>query len=162
MEVRIETIAAKKLVGKQLTMSFVTDKSHQLWRSFMPSLKLIDNRVNEDLISLQRYNGVLDIENFDPKIEFIKWASTEVSDFANVPEEVQTIEITGGKYAVFIHEGTSGSFGVTFQYIFWNWLPSSDFLLDDREHFEVLGKDYKYNDPSSKEEVWIPIKDKNN
>jgi AraC family transcriptional regulator len=37
-------------------------------------------------------------------------------------------------------------------------LPNSAYALDDRAHFEVLGEKYKNNDPSSEEEIWIPIK----
>lgn len=29
------------------------------------------------------------------------------------------------------------------------WLPNSDYLLDDRPHFELLGDKYKNNDPNS-------------
>jgi AraC family transcriptional regulator len=38
------------------------------------------------------------------------------------------------------------------------WLPGSDFVLDTRPHFEVLGDQYKNNDTTSEEEIWIPIK----
>jgi predicted transcriptional regulator YdeE len=31
-------------------------------------------------------------------------------------------------------------------------------LPDDRPHFEVLGKNYKNNDPVSEEEIWIPVR----
>jgi AraC family transcriptional regulator len=44
-----------------------------------------------------------------------------------------------------------------FQHIFSEWLPNSDYRLADRAHFEVLGEKYKNNDPSSEEEIWIPI-----
>jgi predicted transcriptional regulator YdeE len=32
--------------------------------------------------------------------------------------------------------------------------------IDNRPHFEVLGDKYKNNDPSSEEEIWIPIRKK--
>ena len=47
-----------------------------------------------------------------------------------------------------------------FQYIFGTWLPNSTYLLADRPHFEVLGEGYKNNDPTSEEEIWIPIQPK--
>ena len=47
-----------------------------------------------------------------------------------------------------------------FQYIFSEWIPQSDYSVDDRPHFEVLGAKYKNNDPDSEEEIWIPIKKK--
>ncbi|WP_339791455.1 GyrI-like domain-containing protein [uncultured Imperialibacter sp.] len=45
-----------------------------------------------------------------------------------------------------------------FEYIFGTWLPASAYDLDDRPHFEVLGDNYKNNDPTSEEEIWIPIR----
>ncbi|MEP7234441.1 MAG: GyrI-like domain-containing protein, partial [Ignavibacteriota bacterium] len=48
--------------------------------------------------------------------------------------------------------------GPTFQYILRTWVPNSNYELDDRPHFEILGEKYKKDDPSSEEEIWIPIK----
>jgi AraC family transcriptional regulator len=48
----------------------------------------------------------------------------------------------------------------TFQYIFGTWLPNSEYVLDNRPHFEILGEKYKNDDPTSEEEIWIPIKAK--
>jgi AraC family transcriptional regulator len=41
---------------------------------------------------------------------------------------------------------------------FSTWLPDSEYRLDVRPHFEVLGEKYKNDDPESEEEIWIPIK----
>jgi AraC family transcriptional regulator len=65
--------------------------------------------------------------------------------------------LTGGLYAVFDYKGLSTDNSI-FQFIFGTWLPSSEYDLDDRPHFEVLGNKYKNNDPTSEEEIWIPIK----
>jgi len=58
-----------------------------------------------------------------------------------------------------IYKGSSADNSI-FQYIYGQWLPNSNYLLDDKPHFEVLGEKYKNNDPNSEEEIWIPIKDK--
>jgi AraC family transcriptional regulator len=42
--------------------------------------------------------------------------------------------------------------------IFDTWLPDSDSLLDNKPHFEIMGDQYKNEDPDSEEELWIPIK----
>ena len=55
----------------------------------------------------------------------------------------------------------ASEFSKTMQHIFTRWLPESNYRLDNRPHFEVLGERYKNNDPNSEEEVWIPIKQKN-
>lgn len=157
MQPRIETLKEKKLVGKRLKMSYANNKTRELWSSFMPRIKDVNNRVSTDLFSLQIYDS-LQFENFDPTREFEKWALIEVTDFDNVPNGLETFILNNGLYAVFIHKGSSND-NSTFQYIFSTWLPMSDYLLDDRPHFEILGYKYKNGDPNSEEEIWIPICD---
>lgn len=158
MTPRIEKLIAKKLIGKRLTMSLVNNKTGELWRSFMPRRREILNYVTNDLISLQVYTPS-HFENFKPDLEFEKWASLEVTDFDDVPADMESFILPGGLYAVFDYRGSSNDPGI-FQYIYGTWLPGSDYLLDHRPHFEVLGEKYKNNDPASEEEIWIPIKSK--
>jgi AraC family transcriptional regulator len=72
---------------------------------------------------------------------------------------METFVLSGGEYAVFDYKGSSNDSSI-FQYIFMNWLPNSGYNLDNRPHFEVLGEKYKNNDPTSEEEIWIPIRNK--
>ncbi len=160
MEPRIETIAEKKLVGKCLKMSLSNNKTFELWQSFMPRRKEIQNNLTTDLFSLQTYNDSFDFQNFNPTIEFTKWALVEVSDYENIPENMEAHTLKGGLYAVFIHKGPASEGGRTFQQIFGSWLPNSEYDIDNRDHFEILGEKYKNNAPDSEEEVWIPIKRK--
>jgi len=98
--------------------------------------------------------------DFSPTKEFEKWAAMEVSDFENVPNEMETFTLAGGLYAVFDYKGSSTD-STIFHHIFGTWLPNSDYVLDNRPHFEVLGDKYKNADPNSEEEIWIPIRHKN-
>lgn len=158
MTPRIETLREKKLVGKRLRMSFANDRTGELWRSFMPRRKEITNPVTTDLISLQVYEKPLTYADFAPTTEFAKWALVEVPDFSSVPDGMEAFTLPGGLYAVFLYKGASSEFAEIFQAIFGTWLPSSNYLLDNRPHFEVLGAKYKNNHPDSEEEIWIPIR----
>jgi len=160
MIVRIEDIGEKKLIGQKMNMSFSDDKTFALWSSFMPRRNEIKNVVSQDLISLQAYENLLDINSFDMELQFEKWALREVSTFDFIPSQMHYFILPAGKYAIFIHKGASSEAPKTFQYIFGVWLPQSEFELDNRPHFEVLGEKYKNNDPQSEEEVWIPIRNK--
>jgi AraC family transcriptional regulator len=73
---------------------------------------------------------------------------------------METFTLTSGLYAVFQYKGTANEAAGTFQYILGTWLPNSEYTLDSRPHFEILGEKYKNNDPDSEEEIWIPIKPK--
>ena len=70
---------------------------------------------------------------------------------------MEAFTLKEGLYAVFDYKGSSSDNSI-FHYIFSEWLPSSDYQIDDRPHFEVLGERYKNNDVNSEEEIWIPIK----
>ena len=155
MEPRIETLVEKKLIGKQMTMSLSNNKTGELWRSFMPGRREIGNNLNSELFSMQVYDQPLDPGNLNQ--EFEKWAAVEVTDFDNVPDGMKTFTLKGGLYAVFHYKGSSTDIKI-FQFIFGSWLPNSEYVLDDRPHFEILGDKYKNADPDSEEDIWVPIK----
>jgi AraC family transcriptional regulator len=158
MEPRIEVLPEKKLVGKRLRMSFAANKTRELWQSLMPRKGEVKNRVDSALYSIEVYDDLSFFEKFDPEKDFEKWAAIEVSNFDSVPDEMETVSLPGGLYAVFTHRGTASEAPKTYRYIFQIWLPKSDFLLDDRPHFALMGEKYKNDDPNSEEEIWIPIK----
>jgi AraC family transcriptional regulator len=158
MEPRIEILKEKKLIGKHIVMSLADNKTMELWKSFMPRRREVTNNLTSDFISMSVYKPT-HFTDFKPTNEFEKWAAIEVPDFDSVPNDMETFILNGGLYAVFDYKGSSNDMGI-FQYIFGTWLPNSNFLLDDRPHFEVLGDKYKNADPNSEEEIWIPIKKK--
>jgi AraC family transcriptional regulator len=158
MNPRIKLLKEKKLIGYSLKMSLTHNKTGQLWGQFGPRIKEIQNRVSEDKISMQIYDPSY-YANFNPENEFEKWATVEVENFDNIPNDMKTFTLQEGMYAVFDYKGSSSDHSI-FQYIFWKWLPKSPYQIDDRPHFEILGKNYKNNDPNSEEAIWIPIKEK--
>ena len=157
MEPRLEVVKEKKLVGKRIKMSLADNKTFDLWRSFMPERMEIQNKLSPDLISMRVYNEPLQLEN--PNQQFEKWAAVEVSNFNEVPNGMETFTLHAGLYAVFDYKGLNTDNRI-FIYIFKEWLPNSNYVLDERPHFEVLGEKYKNNDPDSEEEIWVPIKPK--
>jgi AraC family transcriptional regulator len=155
MNPRIAFLKPKKLIGIHMQMSLSNDKTTELWQRFMPRREEIKNRLTTDVISMQNYG-----ENwqFLPDSVFEKWASAEVSSFAEVPPEMDAYLLTGGPYAVFIHRGPASAAAKTMRSIFGQWLPKSTYVLDSREHFEILPKGYSPLAPDAREEIWIPIK----
>ena len=160
MKVRIEKLPKKTLLGKSTRMSLIDNKTSELWRSFMIEKGIIKNAVGTDLYSVQVYDELHYFKNFDPKTEFTKWAAIEVETTKNVPNGFSYFELPEGLYAVFLHKGAVSEFQKTMQFIFNQWFPKSEYELDNRPHFELLGEKYKNNSPNSEEEVWIPIRKK--
>lgn len=153
----IKTIKAKKLVGQSINMSLIDNKTYALFSGFMPKRKLIDNNVSEFIYELLVYDK-LHFENFNPANTFIKWATVEVTDFNNVPKGMQTFTLNEGLYAIFKFVGTAKDFGAYMNYIFTQWLPQSNYILDTATHFNCIDPKYKQDDPNNVELVYIPIK----
>jgi AraC family transcriptional regulator len=154
---RITTTGEKKLIGKQLTMSLLQNRTVELWSSFMPLRKHIQNSISTDLYSMQVYNAGY-FNQFDAGAFFVKWAAIEVTDHEIIPEGLEAFTLPAGLYAVFQYKGMVSGAPAFFQYIFNTWLPGSGYILDDRPHFELLGERYSNESPDSEEEVWIPVR----
>ncbi|CAM4027174.1 GyrI-like domain-containing protein [Flavobacterium branchiophilum] len=157
MNPTLKTFPTTKFVGKNLSFSYADYRAFELWSSFMPRRKEIENAIGTNL-----YNIQVNPENYDfqPNTLFVKWAAVEVSSFANIPNDMETLEIESGLYAVFQYKGDQQGVAAFFKSIYMEWLPSSGYELENRPQFEILGEKYKNNDPNSEEEIWIPVKHK--
>ena len=157
MKPKITALTEKKLIGFKQNMNYEDYNPVSLWQRFMPRKKEITNTVSTDLFSIQLFSEDF-WEQFNPKTEFEKWVAVEVSDFENIPEDMNSLVISSGWYAVFDYKGDGSDAAAFFESIFTTWLPSSSYVVDNRPHFEILGEKYKKGDPNSEEEIWIPIR----
>lgn len=154
-EPRIESLDPTTLIGMRLPMTLAGDRTRELWSAFMPRRGEIPNRRATSFLSVNVYapGGPP-----APDTVFEKWAAVEVEPGTAPPEGMETLELAGGRYAVFVHNGPASAWPQTARRIFGEWLPASGRQLDARPHFEVLSADYRPDDPEAEEEVWIPIR----
>jgi AraC family transcriptional regulator len=155
MNPTIKTFPTTKFIGKNLSFTYADYRAFELWSSFMPTRKEIQNVIGSELYSIQ-----INPDNFDfkPNTPFVKWAAVAVTSFDFIPENMETLEIEEGLYAVFNYKGDQSNVAAFFNSIYTEWLPSSGYQLDSRAQFEILGEKYKNGSPESQEEIWIPIK----
>ena len=159
IEPKITEINQKKLVGYCLEMSLVNNMTQALFSGFMPKRKEIKNIISEDIYEIIEYDAS-NFKKFSPSNLFTKWATLEVSSFETIPEGMKPLTLEKGLYAVFNYKGLAKDFSTLMQYIYGTWIQQSDYILDDRPHFNVLGNKYKNNHPDSEEDVYIPLKKK--
>lgn len=157
---RIEIIEELRLIGQRVRMSFINNKSQNLFKTFMPRKNEIKNSVDPDVYSVEIYDNNMFFEPFDPTKEFEKWAAVKVSACSKVPAEMDCLIIPSGEYAVFTYKGDGRKVSETYQNILQNWFPNSSYQLDHRPHFALMGEKYINEDPDSEEELWFPIKKK--
>ncbi|MEP0365669.1 MAG: GyrI-like domain-containing protein [Cyclobacteriaceae bacterium] len=152
----IITIPEMHFIGMSLLMAVANNRVAELWRSFGPRKKEIENVVSADSYSMEIY-GADFFQSFDPHKEFEKWAAVRVSHGTSVPEGMQALTIPASEYAVFDYKGSSSMASDFYQQIYGVWLPASGYALDSRPHLAVMGEKYKNNDPESEEQIFIPI-----
>jgi len=149
------TVSAKTLVGDMLEMSFDNIQTPILWRNFMPRRNQISNAISSDLYSVQILKK---FEVPNPQSEFEKWACVEVTEVANIPQNMKVLTIPEGLYAIFHYKGLDTEGYKVFQWIFNHWLPNTIYEFDNRPQFEILSEKYKRNNVDSEEDIYIPIK----
>ncbi|MFY0674667.1 MAG: GyrI-like domain-containing protein [Bacteroidia bacterium] len=155
---KIITLPKTKLVGMSLEMSRANDKTAQLWQGFMQRRIEIKGAQLNSYYSVNIYPRGYNQATFLPTNEFSKWAAAKVEGDAQIPKGMDQLTIPDGKYAVFQHKGPMPKFIENIMYIFNQWLPNSEYELDDRPHFELLPANYPGPmDPNAEEEIWIPI-----
>ncbi len=146
------------LTGMRVRMSVSQNKTPQLWQQFMPRSHEIEGKASPNRFAVQVYTPGLDINSFTPTTEFDMWAAVDVMQDAPRPDGMEQLVIPAGLYAVFIHRGLPDTYAsTTSRHIFTEWLPSSEYELDERPHFQLMLPDYRPDDPDAEEEVWIPI-----
>jgi AraC family transcriptional regulator len=89
--------------------------------------------------------------------EYEKWAAVEVSEFDTIPDGMERLIVPEGLYAVFHCIGKPSEAQEIFRFIYGPWLPDSEFKMDARPYFALMGDKYKGESPDSEEEFWIPI-----
>ena len=156
MFLRIEDIDARKLVGIKIRTSIAENSNRDLWQTFKPLARTVRGRESTDFYSVEVFDEATSFEDFTPATMFDKWAAVEVSDSAEVPEQMDTLTLSG-KYAVFLHTGLPSDLPATSKYIFGEWMPASEYEVDRRPHFEIMTADYLPDDPDATEEVYVPV-----
>lgn len=144
------------LQGMRQEMCYSQDKTMELWQRFGPQIKSISSKKNNLMYSVNIYPKDFHNHDIDPDKHFIKWAAIEVNK-KEAQQGLAFLEIESGKYAVFLHKGSADNFRPLMEFIFNEWIPTSEYELDQRPHFEVLRPGYIPNDPNAEEEVWVPI-----
>lgn len=153
---RMVTFTKKTFMGKSMPMSMADNKTGLLWRIFMPTKRCLD-AVDHLLYSIEVYDGLRSLKNFNEHTTFVKWAAVEVGQSHYESIEFDKLVIRAGLYAVFDYKGNVKDGVYAYGQIMKEWLPSSEYRLDNRPHFAVMGE--KYNKTNhSEEEIWIPVK----
>lgn len=155
MEVKIVDVKAKNLIGMVETMSGNNNLTRRLFSAFMPRRKEVENKLTPSVFDVRVYSNDYFTSGYNPTLSFQKWAAMEVSSLNKIPEGMKSVTIPTGKYAVFTVPNNNDA--AIFQYIFTEWLPNSQFTLDNRPHLDEFDESAIAKAPTAMQRIMIPI-----
>lgn len=132
----------------------INDLSKQ-WGEFMSEVNTIKNAIKPDRF----YQVQFWSENNDIGGMYF-YIGIEVENLDNIPPQFVIKIIPNGNYLKFIHKGLANKVGYTYQYIYNQFLPNTNYKLNKPFNFEFYGKKClgPYNE-KSESEIYIPISD---
>ncbi len=131
-----------------------SETMHKLWEEFMRRIKEIPH-VKDDKTCYQVC--VYDAKSAaDENYLFI--AGMEVAEAGQVPEGMMCHQVQAAEYAVFEHKGALDKLHSTYEYIFGVWMNENDKEAAEGDCLEVYDERFKYGEPDSVLEIWIPVK----
>lgn len=155
----IVMLQPKTVAGFRFNMSIEKNNSIEMWEKLNSQL----SKQNYISMSNNRY-GIYETgdtcmpDTFNKNSEAAEFIGIETSCESNVPQCMQLKEISGGKYAKFIHKGTVKSLLSTYYYIWGVWFPNSNFELADREDLECYTEKFLGAENEDSEiEIYFPI-----
>jgi AraC family transcriptional regulator len=150
--------AAFKVIGMSCRTTMQDNIIPQLWDDF-------NNRCHE-MQNTVVPNTCLGLCMSEPNVEmtentpFIYLAGVEVSSTDIIPEGMEVKELAESDYAVFEHHGSLDTLGQTYDAIYNNWMPEAKYTQDKNYDFEVYDDRFKFGEPDSIMEIWVPVKAK--
>ena len=125
-----------------------------LWQQFFKRIIEIPNP-SEACVAY----GVSDSMNESGEFSYL--AGIGVKDESQVPEGMKLKKVPSGTYAMFTHKGSLENLKDTYNYIFTNWLPDSEYQSTgfNFERYDERTRDYL--SPNSELDIYLLIEPKN-
>ncbi len=138
-------------VGMRITTAPLSAEIPQLWARFAPRLGEVPS-IAEPYVNY----GIMQSTGPAPgRLDYM--AAVSVAGPVQAPEGMVAWPVEGGRYAVF--ETTLSGIGNTFAHIYGAWLAGSGFEPADAPCFERYDESFDPQDPGSRIEIYIPLKD---
>ena len=123
----------------------------QLWGELMQRMHEINHLVNDG-------NSYGVMANYDEATEAFDYiAAFEVSEVADVPEGLVSLEIPPHTYAIF--PSTMAKIGETYDTIYQEWLPQSEYEHAYTPEFELYPPTFDPEEAASEFQIYIPVKE---
>ncbi len=125
----------------------------ELWDEFRPRIDEVKNKKNPTrMVGIYKQR-----KNYPNRFAYI--ASVEVSTLSDIPKGMIPKIINGSKYAIFTYQGELCDIDKTYDYIYDEWLPESDFDENKNgDNLEIFNINFP-EENNSDVDIYIAIKD---
>lgn len=124
-----------------------------------PWQKLLDNAaaIPDRIIPEKYYQVQYWFADQDTESIFF-YIALEVNSYKDIPVQFTAKSLPRQTYLKFLHKGFSNKVGLTYRYIYEQYLPETDYKLPHLFNFEYYGPEHKgpYNEESVSE-IYIPV-----
>ncbi len=144
-----------KVVGMKISTTMKDNSIPQLWNDFIARMEELAEIAVPDCslgVCLNEINADLEGSDF-----FDYLACKVVKDDSIIPSGMEYREIPAQLVAVFTHFGSLESLGETYDYIYNEWLPDSEYKMAAADEVEWYDSRFKYGDTESQMDIHIPI-----
>jgi len=150
-------LSAKKMVGCCIYTTGNQTDFPSIWNVFMKRKKEIPSTVNQSPTYAVEFYG----EEFFSEGKWFYMPCVEVESLDSIPMYMVGKTIPAARYAVFEHKGGVEGIHDLFQYIYKEWLPTSEFELAYPFDMEVYDERFLGIDNSeSILSIYVPVKKK--
>ena len=119
------------------------------WQRFGPYIGNVAGQVGTEAYGV-RYNSD------DRGLDYL--CGVEVTEFSQLPPELQRVRVPANRYAVFTHSGHVSTIRSTWFAIWNKWLPKSGHELADAPDFERYDARFDARSGAGDVEIWVPLK----
>lgn len=120
------------------------------WQRFLPHLDHIPGQIGRTAYGV--------CCNSDDAGSFDYVCGVEVKDFLRIPADWSRVRIPEQKYAVFCQRDHISTIRSTWNTIWNEWLPNSEYEVADAPDFERYGEHFNSATGIGGFEIWIPVK----
>jgi len=154
MKTRMEAREPFIVMGLEAQNALEGEAMMELWTKFFSLHEKLPEPVNNSFYGIY-YPG----EKFDPATMqgYNYFVGLEVKEQVELPEGLQMHKVPGGNYAVFEYVGPVQEIGKAYEYIYGEWLATTNYKPASLEMFEVYDERFQEDSKESVVEIWVPV-----
>lgn len=155
MEPEIVEMEDMKVVGYQTLTTHKCNLIPKLWDRLCPAREdEIKNKSQPEV-----WLGVsFRMEKLEEDMLMFHLAGAVVDEIEDVPEGMTYRHVDAGKYAKFTHKGPLAELPKTYDKIYREWLPNSEYEYGEADEYEWYDDRFEPESEDSELDIYVPVK----